>query len=127
VASGTFAYTSIVTRPVARALTFNDIFLTEPMDFRDDLINFVGTQTDLMHNLGEITGIPIVIDGDLGPPQLLATIAPASMHLASPYAHSAPDQATVDKLLDLVSQQTSLTFKREKRTVPTWCLVDADK
>lgn len=84
------------------------------------------TQTGGPHMAREFENIcrlPVIVEGDIGGQNVPIEMDP-SIHQLYRRGNQPPDSALLDELLKNISDQSELTFKREKRPVETWVLTD---
>ena len=84
------------------------------------------TPREMLQILGEMTGRPVVVEAGTEvdqekQPFFISTFASGDFSRRA----EAPDGALIDPILARVAAQTGLTLNRERRTVPTWRLVNA--
>lgn len=78
-----------------------------------------GKASEMMMSLGECLEMPVVLEGDYGGQVVNWSIKPSADFRAT---NTPPEPAVVDEILAIVSEQTSLQLKREKRSITIWQL-----
>ena len=79
----------------------------------------------MLQNMGAVLVRPVVLETEITSKVAFSWQAHKSANFRS--SVEPPDGAIVDEILANVSRQTSLEFKRERRSVLTWRMAKTDK